>query len=319
VDFSKWKAKEMIWELWPAHVQAVNALLNTSKNYVKSSLDGLERQTMSLIGELQQQRVREELAKWILKGESRFEVNKRVTKYFEEQNLWFKDRAWRVWTMDRYVDMLTRTETAIANVQGTINRWIQVWLTKFRVIEHFDCCSNICSHYNGEVFDVSKGMVNLPPYHPNCRGYIEAVIDWHDWGYHKELERKATYLWEWENGSVYRGLKWDDAIQFLKSRKDWEVRDAYEYKWKPIDLVRWKTNKETNDKGFWLSKILEKHPNMEKKITDLLNNTKAKESKQWLLVYDNGKERAIVMPQRKGEEKRRLLTAYEKDENFKNK
>lgn len=249
VDFSKWKAKEMIGELWPAHVQAVNALLNTSKNYVKSSLDGLERQTMSLIGELQQQRVREELAKWILKGEPRFEVNKRVTKYFEEQNLWFKDRAWRVWTMDRYVDMLTRTETAIANVQGTINRWIQVWLTKFRVIEHFDCCSNICSHYNGEVFDISKGMVNLPPYHPNCRGYIEAVIDWHDYKEKGSINKKASTIDE-VIGSVWT---WKEKVYVIEW---WITKDI----WAMLTSLWYKKEEYKNViDTWWVDHILKRH------------------------------------------------------------
>lgn len=264
VDFSKWKAKEMIGELWPAHVQAVNALLNTSKNYVKSSLDGLERQTMSLIGELQQQRVREELAKWILKGESRFEVNKRVTKYFEEQNLWFKDRAWRVWTMDRYVDMLTRTETAIANVQGTINRWIQVWLTKFRVIEHFDCCSNICSHYNGEVFDISKGMVNLPPYHPNCRGYIEAVIDekylkpsrrWTEIDNKaRDLSQKYWISWIWTLDRVKRlnsSLEEYKGVEHTRTEKEKEIY------WLKDELIiaEMKSRKDPLQDKKWYTKI----------------------------------------------------------------
>lgn len=263
VDFSKWKAKEMIWELWPAHVQAVNALLNTSKNYVKSSLDGLERQTMSLIGELQQQRVREELAKWILKGESRFEVNKRVTKYFEEQNLWFKDRAWRVWTMDRYVDMLTRTETAIANVQGTINRWIQVWLTKFRVIEHFDCCST-CANYNWAVFDISKGMVNLPPYHPNCKGYIEAVIDekylkpsrrWTEIDNKaRDLSQKYWISWIWTLDRVKRlnsSLEEYKGVEHTRTEKEKEIY------WLKDELIiaEMKSRKDPLQDKKWYTKI----------------------------------------------------------------
>ena len=71
--------------------------------------------------------------------------------------------------------MLTRTETSIANIQGTINRAIQLWITKFRVVEQADCCE-LCSEYNWEVVDVTDGTVDLPPYHPNCRGYIIAVI-----------------------------------------------------------------------------------------------------------------------------------------------
>ena len=37
----------------------------------------------------------------------------------------FQDRAGRLRDMNRYVDMLTKTETKIANTQGTINRALE--------------------------------------------------------------------------------------------------------------------------------------------------------------------------------------------------
>lgn len=314
VDFSKWKAKEMIGELWPAHVQAVNALLNTSKNYVKSSLDGLERQTMSLIGELQQQRVREELAKWILKGESRFEVNKKVTKYFEEQNLWFKDRAWRVWTMDRYVDMLTRTETAIANVQGTINRWIQVWLTKFRVIEHFDCCST-CANYNWEVFDVSKGIVSLPPYHPNCRGYIEAVIDGHDYkdwvanyqNYKLSNEAKENRFIQSAEKNIDRIYKTEQGKSLIDKiwRDNAIVANSYTWSlWKEINkhLRGEIRNKDYNEMSISLSNTIKNNTqtfdniyrwtNLPKTVFTWIKNSKIYKDKGFMSFTQGEKERA---------------------------
>ena len=120
---------------------------------------------------MQQQKIREELAKGIIAGEK---ANERLIEYFTDNKITgFKDRAGRFWSMDRYVDMLTRTETAIANTQGTINRAIQVGITKFRIVEHADCCE-ICAEMNGDIVDVSNGIVDLPPFHPNCRGYIVA-------------------------------------------------------------------------------------------------------------------------------------------------
>ena len=171
--------KEIFWMikwLWPIHVEAVNALLNTSKNYVQSSLDWMERQAISMIWELQQQKIREQLAWSMISWDSLQNMKQRVENYFlNNQITWFKDRSWRIWSMDRYVDMLTRTETAIANVQGTINRAIQVWITQFKVVEQPDCCE-ICKDYTWKVVDLKDWVANLPPYHPNCRGYIIAQI-----------------------------------------------------------------------------------------------------------------------------------------------
>lgn len=170
--------RRMIKAMWPIHWDAVHALLNTSKNYVKSSLDWMERQALTMVWELQQQKIREELAWGMLSWLSLQKMENRVKKYFFDNRItWFKDRSWRLWSMDRYVDMLTRTETSIANVQWTINRAIQLWITKFRIVEQVDCCEK-CAEYNWDIVDVKNWTVSLPPFHPNCRWYIIAVLEW---------------------------------------------------------------------------------------------------------------------------------------------
>lgn len=169
--------EKMVDDLGALHIEAVNALLDNSKNYVKSSLDGMERQALTMLNQLQQEKVREKLARGVITGDSLQTMKEKVARYFEENQITvFKDRGGKTRTLDRYVDMLVRTETSIANIQGTINRAIQIGITKFRVVEQADCC-NICKEYTGKVVDVTDGTVELPPYHPNCRGYIIAVLD----------------------------------------------------------------------------------------------------------------------------------------------
>ena len=174
---TKKEINKMVKDLGIVHVEAVNALLNNSKNYVKSSLDGMERQALTMINELQQEKVREKLARSVISGDSLQNMKSKVARYFEDNQITvFKDRSGRTWSLDRYVDMLTRTETSIANTQGTLNRAMQIGITKFRIVEQADCC-DVCSEYRNEIVDIAAGDVELPPYHPNCRGYVIAVLD----------------------------------------------------------------------------------------------------------------------------------------------
>ena len=166
----------MVKEMGTVHVEAVNALLNNSKNYIKSSLDGMERQALSMLNDLQQEKVRETLARSVISGDNLQTMKDKVVKYFKDNQITtFKDRSGKTRSLDRYADMLTRTETSIANIQGTLNRAIQLGITKFKVVEQADCCE-ICSEYRNEVVDITDGTVDLPPYHPNCRGYVIALV-----------------------------------------------------------------------------------------------------------------------------------------------
>ena len=176
-NLSQSEVEWMLWELGPIHIEAVNALLDNSKNYVRSSLDWVERQALSMLTEFHQAQIREQLAKWVISGESSFVMNQRIKVYLMDNEITtFKDRWGKTWTMDRYIDMLVRTETSIANVQGTINRALELWITKFRIVEHPDCCKE-CAEMNGDIVDIRDWTVELPPFHPNCRGYIVAVIE----------------------------------------------------------------------------------------------------------------------------------------------
>ena len=108
----------------------------------------MERQALTMLNELQQSKVRETLARSTITGDSLQEMKDKVAKYFMDNQITvFKDRSGKSWSLDRYVDMLTRTETSIANIQGTINRAIQLGITKFKVVEQANCCE-LCSEYN---------------------------------------------------------------------------------------------------------------------------------------------------------------------------
>ena len=199
--------KSYLDDLWPIHIEAVNALVDNSKNYVKSSLDWMERQALTMINELQQAQVREELAKGVISWDSVSSSNERLIDYFTSNWIsWFKDRWGKYRSMDRYVDMLTRTETSIANTQGTINRGLELWITKFWIVEHSDCCE-VCAEMNGDIVDIRDWAVELPPFHPNCRWYIYAVVEDEEKipttiAYRGRIEDEDTankiWRWRWE-------------------------------------------------------------------------------------------------------------------------
>ena len=168
--------QEMVNNLWTIHVNAVKALIDTSDMYVKASLDWMERVAIQTLDKAIQEQFTQELAKWVLKWETMGEMKRGAIELLKAEHITeFQDRAWRYWSMDRYAEMLVRTETNRANVQGTINRAIQIWITKFQINEQPDCCE-VCAEMNGDIVDISQGTVDLPPFHPNCRGFITAVI-----------------------------------------------------------------------------------------------------------------------------------------------
>ena len=169
--------KEILNACWPVHVEAVNALITNSNMYVKASLDWVHRVASDVLTKALQEKIRERLAKDTLAWASLQKMKESVTSILsDEKIMFFRDRAWRYRRIDRYVDMLVRTETSIANIQWTINRAIQLWITKFKIVENSDCCK-LCAEYKWNIVDVKNWDIDMPPFHPNCRGYIIPQID----------------------------------------------------------------------------------------------------------------------------------------------
>lgn len=261
---------ERITQLGPVHTEAVKALLDNSKMLVSASLSSSEKVAMNMINKYQQAQVRLKLAEWTIRGDWIEKMKKSLTQMFAKS--WvdkFQDRAGRMRNVNRYVDMLTRTETKIANTQGTINRAIESGISKFEVIEQQNCCE-ICARYNGKIVDISKGAVELPPYHPNCRGYIVPVVDIPESRFWSAIDLKAKSLaekagidgkntlervkllnkyiktkkWKWLKKAVYK-VK-DDIILFDIRSKGKILKDEWEgmtYKikqgWVQVDWHLW--------------------------------------------------------------------------------
>lgn len=123
-----------------------------------------------------------------------------------------------------------------------------------------------------------------------------------------QLDGKVKEIWEWEFGKIYEWVKWADAEQFLIQQKWGEVRWAYNYKWEPVDLIRGEFD---GKKGYWLKKIAEKHPEVIGKIQDLLDTLPLMELRGERIILWNNTSKVILSLNRKGEEKRWIVTAFD--------
>lgn len=146
-------------------------------------------------------------------------------------------------------------------------------------------------------------VAELPTQNVN---YLDTNI-WQKW-----IDKWVKEIWESDFGKMYKGIKWADAENFLIEQWQWEVKWAYKYKNKPIDLVRWEYDPVTQN-WYWLSKISQKHPEILWKIQNLLDTLpEISRSENRIRLWD---ENNIVVISRdfKWNKKRWVLTAYHID------
>lgn len=116
---------------------------------------------------------------------------------------------------------------------------------------------------------------------------------------------------EWEFGTIYEGVKWTDAEQLLIKQQGGEVRGAYTFEKKPVDLIRWSYNKRT-ESGIGLSKISQKHPEVLWKIQDLLDTLPIlKRDTKEIVLWDKNSV-VVIKLQYLDQKKRWIMTAYDR-------
>jgi len=163
---------EYIVKIWWVSKEVVNNLVKQWNNYMQQNLNNMLNWILWQFSNAKIEQLFTTLWEWETQWKSWFEISKLMSKHFD--NVGIVDKWWKTWTIERYTQMLVRTETAKAKNTATLTRGKELWITKYKRIEHSNCCP-LCIPHRNEVVDIKDWM----PYlilHPNCRGYREPIF-----------------------------------------------------------------------------------------------------------------------------------------------
>jgi len=114
--------------------------------------------------------------------------NPEVQKLFKDGVTGFEDRAGKKWALQTYSEMVVRTTTREAVVQGQLLRMASHGVNLGRISTHSSACK-LCAPYQGVLFSLDgtvteyqgesvadQSSLPMPPFHPNCRHTVEPVV-----------------------------------------------------------------------------------------------------------------------------------------------
>jgi hypothetical protein len=130
----------------------------------------------------------EEVARGVAEGLSRVDVSRNIkARLLAEGKHYFTDRRGRKWDLDRYTEMVARTTTREATVQGSVNRMLEHNVQLARIVPH--PAIDFCLPFQGKVFYIGPepnptqypGISampggKLPPWHPQCKDSIAPFV-----------------------------------------------------------------------------------------------------------------------------------------------
>ena len=110
--------------------------------------------------------LKKELVNSVITGQSIDKFSKQLQSRFSDVEFWKCKR-------------LVRTEMAHMQLQSTLDKYKEAGIKKYKILATMDARTcEYCADMNDKEFDIDKAEwgVNIPPFHPNCRCTIQAVI-----------------------------------------------------------------------------------------------------------------------------------------------
>lgn len=164
------------------HQQAAQVLAENAYQRFEDVVQVIGRQVNDIYRELALENVRGSVVG--------YDTWKQTAKRFREQLAergvtGFKDRTGRMWNMRTYTEMVARTTTMEAHLQGTANRLVEQGHDLVKVSTHRGACE-LCQPWQGKILSITgktKGYPTLEEakaaklFHPRCRHAYGLYVD----------------------------------------------------------------------------------------------------------------------------------------------
>lgn len=161
--------EEIDEEFGTLHKEAIQRLADDAALRFASALEGVRRESQSLIAAAQKQKIVTELIVSEIEGAPN--PAQRVKEILEEEGLVALRSTTRKWTLDDYASMLTHTLLAEAHNTGATTRYLANGVEFARIIERPDAPDRTCQWMRNKVVWLGDTRL-LNPYHPHCMGGI---------------------------------------------------------------------------------------------------------------------------------------------------
>jgi hypothetical protein len=172
------------------HQQAAQVLAENTFQRLDSVAQLIGRRTEGLYRDLALENIRGSVAGY----DTWQQVARRYREQLAERGVTgFQDAAKREWNMRTYAEMVARTSTMEAHLQGTANRLVEHGHDLVKVSTHAGACK-LCQPWQGKILSITGKTPGYPTleeakaaglFHPNCR---------HAYGLHIDLDKEIEEL-----------------------------------------------------------------------------------------------------------------------------
>ena len=169
----------------------VSQLVDRSKKFTHEAISGVKRNTSRVLDDFTIKRIQQIISKQGTEIGTLKELKGELLDYMKEKGVTIKDSAGRNWKLDRYADMVARTDMMNSYNQGVVNQILHRGGDLAYITEYSGCRCEICQEWEGKIVSISGKDERYPSledayaegmFHPNCKHRLRP--------FHEEFEEK---------------------------------------------------------------------------------------------------------------------------------
>lgn len=176
--------KEMTFT--PYDWDTISEMVDQSQKFTHEAISGVKRTTSRVLDDLTIKRMQGIIAEGRADAKTLRELKGELLDFMQKKGVTIKDSAGRNWQLDKYAEMMARTDMMNSYNQGVANQILHKGGDLAQITSYPTCVCDVCLRWEGKIVSITGRTPGYPAledayadgvFHPNCKHDLMPVLE----------------------------------------------------------------------------------------------------------------------------------------------
>jgi len=164
----------------------MSQLIDSSQRFTQEAISGVKRSSSKVLDEFTIKRLQQMISDDVKDSVSLRQLKGELLEYLQKKGVTIKDSTGRRWQLDKYAEMMARTDMMNSYNQGVANQILHRKGDLAYITSYAGCKCDVCLKWEGQVVSISGTDPKYPKlddayadgvFHPNCKHRLRPYLE----------------------------------------------------------------------------------------------------------------------------------------------
>ena len=183
--------------------ETISMMVDQSQKFTYEAISGVKRSTSRVLDDLTIKRAQGIIAEGRADQKTLRELKGDLLDFMQKKGVKIKDSIGRNWELDKYAEMLARTDMMNSYNQGVANQILHKGGDLAQITSYPTCSCDVCLAWEGKIVSITGRTAGYPAlerayedgvFHPNCYSKDTEVYTNNGWKLFKDVKKKDKIM-----------------------------------------------------------------------------------------------------------------------------